>query len=127
MVIPGQIGGRSVKWLRSIEVSERESQHYLHFNDNKLLPTEYTPDRARADKDVWRNPAYIIVRLATAATRLTIAQNELNVNSAIAYPKHDEIIDCSGDGEYKIRGCASASHLDSADLCRRLRRRRSTD
>ena len=64
MVIPGQIGGRSVKWLRSIEVSERESQHYLHFNDNKLLPTEYTPDRARADKDVWRNPAYIIVRRA---------------------------------------------------------------
>jgi len=94
MVIPGQIGGRSVKWLRSIEVSERESQHYLHFNDNKLLPTEYTPDRARADKDVWRNPAYII--------------NELNVNSAIAYPKHDEVIDCSGDGDYRIRGYAYA-------------------
>jgi nitrate reductase (NAD(P)H) len=30
VVIPGQIGGRSVKWLKKIEVSAQESQHYLH-------------------------------------------------------------------------------------------------
>jgi len=29
VVIPGQIGGRSVKWLRRIEVSTRESQHHV--------------------------------------------------------------------------------------------------
>ena len=31
LVVPGQIGGRSVKWLKKIEVSEQESQHHLHF------------------------------------------------------------------------------------------------
>ena len=29
VVIPGQIGGRSVKWLRKIEVSDQESHHYV--------------------------------------------------------------------------------------------------
>jgi nitrate reductase (NAD(P)H) len=29
IVIPGQIGGRSVKWLNRIEISEKESQHYV--------------------------------------------------------------------------------------------------
>jgi nitrate reductase (NAD(P)H) len=31
LVVPGQIGGRSVKWLKKIEVSDKESQHHLHF------------------------------------------------------------------------------------------------
>ena len=31
LVVPGQIGGRSVKWLTKIEVSDKESQHHLHF------------------------------------------------------------------------------------------------
>lgn len=92
VVIPGQIGGRSVKWLTSIELSDKESQHYLHFHDNKMLPTEVSPDQARAEKHWWYNPAYIIW--------------DLNVNSAIAYPKNDEVIECSGDGEYTIKGYA---------------------
>lgn len=31
LVVPGQIGGRSVKWLKKIVVSDKESQHHLHF------------------------------------------------------------------------------------------------
>lgn len=31
LVVPGQIGGRSVKWINKIIVSENESQHHLHF------------------------------------------------------------------------------------------------
>jgi nitrate reductase (NAD(P)H) len=34
MVIPGQIGGRSVKWLTRIEISEVESQHYVGLHAN---------------------------------------------------------------------------------------------
>ena len=37
VVIPGQIGGRSVKWLTSIELSDKESQHYLHFHASRSL------------------------------------------------------------------------------------------
>lgn len=29
VVVPGQIGGRMVKWLKRIEISETESNHYV--------------------------------------------------------------------------------------------------
>ncbi|KAI9569846.1 hypothetical protein HD554DRAFT_2327805 [Boletus coccyginus] len=96
LVVPGQIGGRSVKWLKRIEISDRESQHYLHFWDNKLLPTQVMPDQARAEKHWWYDPRYIIT--------------DLNVNSAIASPDHDETLMVSkhseSDGFYTMRGYA---------------------
>lgn len=39
MIIPGFIGGRMVKWLRRIQVVNRESQNYYHFHDNRVLPS----------------------------------------------------------------------------------------
>ncbi|KZT30292.1 hypothetical protein NEOLEDRAFT_1127249 [Neolentinus lepideus HHB14362 ss-1] len=95
VIIPGQIGGRSVKWLRRIEVSAQESQHHLHFWDNKVLPTQVLPDQARAEKHWWYDPRYIIT--------------ELNVNSAIARPDHNEVLtlDTDTDGrEYVVEGYA---------------------
>lgn len=29
LIVPGQIGGRMVKWLKRIEISETESNHYV--------------------------------------------------------------------------------------------------
>ncbi|KAI6043890.1 hypothetical protein EDC04DRAFT_3056554 [Pisolithus marmoratus] len=78
VVIPGQIGGRSVKWLKRIEISNGESQHHLHYWDNKLLPSQLMPDQARAEKHWWYDPRYLIT--------------ELNVNSAIAKPDHNETL-----------------------------------
>ncbi|KAL4079389.1 hypothetical protein J3A83DRAFT_4409606 [Scleroderma citrinum] len=96
LVVPGQIGGRSVKWLKRIEISNRESQHHLHFWDNKLLPTQVMPDQARAEKHWWYDPRYIIT--------------ELNVNSAIAKPDHDETLivnkHSESDDSYTLRGYA---------------------
>ncbi|EGG10841.1 uncharacterized protein MELLADRAFT_33600 [Melampsora larici-populina 98AG31] len=83
LVVPGQIGGRSVKWLTKITVSEKESQHHLHFRDNKVLPTELTADRARTESQWWYDPKYII--------------NDLNVNSVTCYPQHEEIIEMNKD------------------------------
>ncbi|QRV99692.1 nitrate reductase [Ceratobasidium sp. AG-Ba] len=99
VVIPGQIGGRSVKWLNRIEVSDRESQHHLHFFDNKVLPTQLSPEQARDEKQWWYDPKYII--------------NDLNVNSAIAKPDHEETVSVPIPGEgheefYSIRGYAYA-------------------
>jgi len=100
VVIPGQIGGRSVKWLKRIEISAEESQHYLHFWDNKVIPTEALPEQARAEEHWWYNPNYII--------------NDLNVNSAIAKPNHDEVLHVPAvDNEhsstlYAVRGYAYA-------------------
>ncbi|KAH0492035.1 hypothetical protein TgHK011_007002 [Trichoderma gracile] len=83
LVVPGQIGGRMVKWLQRIEVSDRESQHYLHFFDNKLLPTMVTADQARNEDRWWYDPRYII--------------HELNVNAAICSPAHEAIIQLASD------------------------------
>ncbi|KAG8718163.1 hypothetical protein FRC08_005817 [Ceratobasidium sp. 394] len=99
VVIPGQIGGRSVKWLTRIEVSDRESQHYLHFFDNKVLPTQLSPEQAREEKKWWYDPKYLI--------------RDINVNSAIAKPDHEETISVPPPDEaaqefYPIRGYAYA-------------------
>ncbi|KAF8599085.1 hypothetical protein BDV93DRAFT_539018 [Ceratobasidium sp. AG-I] len=99
VVIPGQIGGRSVKWLNRIEISAQESQHHLHFFDNKVLPTQLSPEQARDEKRWWYDPKYII--------------NELNVNSAIAKPDHEETVvlpqpDEQTNSVYPIRGYAYA-------------------
>lgn len=83
LVVPGQIGGRMVKWLQRIEVSDRESQHHLHFFDNKLLPTEVTADQARTEDKWWYDPKYII--------------NDLNVNAAICSPAHDQVVSLASD------------------------------
>ncbi|EGN92384.1 hypothetical protein SERLA73DRAFT_79664 [Serpula lacrymans var. lacrymans S7.3] len=99
LVVPGQIGGRSVKWLKGIEISDRESQHHLHFWDNKVLPTQIMPEQVRAEKHWWYDPRYIIT--------------ELNVNSVIAKPDHNETLQISHDPQqnvssYVLRGYAYA-------------------
>ncbi|KAI5996354.1 hypothetical protein EDD15DRAFT_2419061 [Pisolithus albus] len=101
LVVPGQIGGRSVKWLKRVEISDLESRHHLHYWDNKLLPGQLMPEQARAEKHWWYDPRYIIT--------------ELNVNSAIAKPDHNETLAVvkhlpSGDDvpSYSVRGYAYA-------------------
>jgi len=37
-VIPGQIGGRSVKWLKRLIVTDKPSENWYHFYDNRVLP-----------------------------------------------------------------------------------------
>lgn len=80
LVVPGQIGGRMVKWLNRIEVSDRESQHYLHFKDNKVLPAYVSADEARSEagEHWWQDPKYII--------------NDLNTNAAMTVPDHDTTV-----------------------------------
>ncbi|GAA5967839.1 hypothetical protein JCM11641_005782 [Rhodosporidiobolus odoratus] len=96
LVVPGQIGGRSVKWLKKIEISDKESQHHLHFWDNKVLPMTLTAEQARQERDWWYDPKYII--------------NDLNTNSAVARPAHDEQIVVSPvtPATYTVQGYAYA-------------------
>lgn len=76
IVIPGQIGGRSVKWLRRIIVTEAPSESWYHIYDNRVLPTTVSPEASADLPDTWRDERYAIY--------------ELNVNSAVARPAHDE-------------------------------------
>ena len=36
----GWIGGRMVKWLTKIIITEKESDNYYHFFDNRILPPQ---------------------------------------------------------------------------------------
>jgi len=90
LVIPGFIGGRMIKWLNEITVTPVESDNHFHFNDNRVLPEHVTAEIANAE-GWWYKPDYII--------------NELNINSAVAYPGHQEVLAVLGGNQtYTIKG-----------------------
>lgn len=77
MIIPGYIGGRMVKWLRRIKVTNKESDSHYHYKDNRVLPSHVDAEKANAE-GWWYKPDYII--------------NDLNINSVITTPSHAEIL-----------------------------------
>ena len=88
LILPGFIGGRTVKWLERIEVSDSESDNWYHLHDNRVLPPHVrTPEDAEAG-GFWRNPDYVI--------------NHLNINSAISSPSHDAVVPLRLGGRAKV-------------------------
>lgn len=93
VVIPGQIGGRSVKWLKRIIVTDKPSDNWYHIYDNRVLPTMVTPEASADLPDTWKDERYAIY--------------DLNTNSAICYPAHDETLMLTGSpSTYTVRGYA---------------------
>lgn len=94
MIIPGFIGGRMVKWLKRIIVTTQESDSYYHCKDNKVLPSHVDSELANAQA-WWYKPEYVI--------------NELNINSVITTPGHEEILPINSrttQTNYTLRGYA---------------------
>ncbi|KAG2489120.1 hypothetical protein HYH03_012346 [Edaphochlamys debaryana] len=93
IIIPGFIGGRMVKWLNEITVTREESQNFYHFMDNRVLPSHVDEALAKAE-GWWYKPEFII--------------NDLNINSAVARPWHDEVIRLDANRPYTMKGYAYA-------------------
>ncbi|KAK8091060.1 hypothetical protein PG994_000565 [Apiospora phragmitis] len=74
VVVPGQIGGRSVKWLRKIIVTAAPSDNWYHIYDNRVLPTMVDPEMSANLPETWKDERYAIY--------------DLNTNSATCYPAH---------------------------------------
>ncbi|KAK9270429.1 hypothetical protein L1049_026008 [Liquidambar formosana] len=94
MIIPGFIGGRMVKWLKRIIVTTEQSDNYYHYKDNRVLPSHVDAELANAEA-WWYKPEYII--------------NELNVNSVMTTPCHEEILPMNSwttHRPYTLRGYA---------------------
>ncbi|KFY33241.1 hypothetical protein V494_07802 [Pseudogymnoascus sp. VKM F-4513 (FW-928)] len=92
-VIPGQIGGRSVKWLTKLIVTESPSDNWYHIYDNRVLPTMVSPEMAKKDPSWWQDDRYAIY--------------DLSVNSATAYPQHNEELPITTpEATYTARGYA---------------------
>ena len=79
-----------IKWLTEITVTPEESDNFFHFNDNRVLPEHVTAEIANAE-GWWYKPDFII--------------NQLNINSAIAQPGHQELLPLTGKGQtYTVAG-----------------------
>lgn len=78
LIIPGYIGGRMIKWLSDINVLEHETKNHYHYHDNRILPPHITAEESLTG-GWWYKPEYIF--------------NELNINSAMTAPDHNETID----------------------------------
>lgn len=89
MLIPGFIGGRMVKWLSEITVTSTESNNFYHFHDNRVLPP-HVDEKIAKEENWWYKPDFII--------------NEININSAVARPWHDELLSLKSNMPYKIQG-----------------------
>ncbi|KAK0932450.1 hypothetical protein LTR29_015963 [Friedmanniomyces endolithicus] len=94
-VIPGQIGGRSVKWLKKLIITAEPSDNWYHIYDNRVLPTTVSPEESANNPKWWIDERYAIYDLST--------------NSATAYPAHEEQL-CLVDSEpnYRVKGYAYA-------------------
>ncbi|KAE8339597.1 hypothetical protein BDV24DRAFT_175934 [Aspergillus arachidicola] len=94
-VVPGQIGGRSVKWLKRLILTDAPSDNWYHINDNRVLPTMVSPDMASNNRNWWHDERYAIY--------------DLNTNSAVAYPQNNEVLNILSAGpSYTVRGYAYA-------------------
>lgn len=92
-VIPGQIGGRSVKWLKKIIITAEPSDNWYHIYDNRVLPTMVSPEESANDPKWWMDERYAIYDLST--------------NSATAHPAHEEQLALVGAPEkYRVKGYA---------------------
>ena len=92
-MVPGQIGGRSVKWLKRLIVTAMPSDNWYHLYDNRVLPTMVSPEESASNQDWWKDERYAI--------------HDLSPNSAIACPAHEEKISLvHGPKTYRVQGYA---------------------
>jgi nitrate reductase (NAD(P)H) len=75
LIIPGYVGGRMIKWLKNIVISDKQSDSWYHYHDNRLLPPSVTFTEAEVEK-WWYKEETILY--------------ELNLNSVISHPNHEE-------------------------------------
>ncbi|KAJ4118739.1 hypothetical protein NW768_010800 [Fusarium equiseti] len=95
VIIPGYVGGRNVKWLKKVWISDVENDSYYHIWDNRVLPSFVTEKDGPFAETLFHHP--------------DTACNEQNLNSVIVKPAQGETIplDHAKKGEsYRIEGYA---------------------
>jgi nitrate reductase (NAD(P)H) len=95
LMIPGYVGGRCVKWLKRIWISDKENDSHYHIWDNRVLPSFVTEKDGAFAETLFRHP--------------DTACNEQNLNSVIVKPAQGEKAPLSSakkGATYRIEGYA---------------------
>jgi nitrate reductase (NAD(P)H) len=95
LMIPGYVGGRCIKWLKRIWISEKENDSHYHIWDNRVLPSFVTEKDGEFAETLFRHP--------------DTACNEQNLNSVIVKPAQGEKISLASarkGNTYRIEGYA---------------------
>ncbi|KAG5297987.1 nitrate reductase [Histoplasma ohiense] len=99
VIIPGYVGGRCVKWLSRIWISDKPNSSYYHVFDNRVVPGFITEMDSEFAKVMFSNPS--------------TACNEQSLNSVIVKPAHGEKLNLVSEDqkkrrEYRVEGLAYA-------------------
>ncbi|KAH7066591.1 hypothetical protein BKA63DRAFT_495511 [Paraphoma chrysanthemicola] len=95
LMIPGYVGGRCVKWLKRIWISDKENDSHYHIWDNRVLPAFVNEKDGEFAETLFRHP--------------DTACNEQNLNSVIVKPAQGEKISLNSARKgqaYRIEGYA---------------------
>lgn len=101
LIIPGFIGGRCIKWLSKIWITDYENDSYHHIYDNRFLPAFVTNKDCGFAEILYRHPSTII--------------NEQALNSVIVRPAQGEqmsLEEVKKGRNYRIQGFAYAGGGD---------------
>ncbi|KAI5368020.1 putative oxidoreductase, molybdopterin-binding domain, oxidoreductase FAD/NAD(P)-binding protein [Septoria linicola] len=95
LLIPGYVGGRCVKWLSKIWITDYENDSHYHIWDNRVLPSFITEKDGEFASTMFAHP--------------DTACNEQNLNSVIVKPAQGEKIpltDARKGKTYRLEGYA---------------------
>ncbi|KAJ5514912.1 hypothetical protein N7463_004464 [Penicillium fimorum] len=95
LIIPGYIGGRCVRWLHKVYVSDKENDSHYDIWDNRVLPSFIRDMDSEFSHTMFNHPS--------------TACNEQNLNSIIVKPGQGERIrlaDVNKNKSYQIAGIA---------------------
>ena len=95
LLIPGYVGGRCVKWLKKIWISDKENDSHYHIWDNRVLPSFITEKDGEFANTMFAHP--------------DTACNEQNLNSVIVKPTQGariHLTEARRGKTYRIQGYA---------------------
>lgn len=95
LLIPGFVGGRCVKWLARIWITDNENESFYHIWDNRVLPAFITEKDGEFARTMFSHPS--------------TACNEQNLNSVIVRPGQGDTIDVADllkKSTYRVEGFA---------------------
>lgn len=108
VILPGWVGGRSVKWLTRIWVTDKESDCFYHIYDNRQLPTFVTDPSSELAEVMFKHPSTIC--------------NEQMLNSVTVKPAQGEkinLVNIKRGKQYRVEGFAyngSGEEVDRVEI-----------